>query len=231
MINDKAIKSLISHYQKGTQNFPKIAEMLGEFIYHFPAFGFDVHHEDIKGDFYLYISERLPKIIEQYQPSNRAQFKTFFYLVLRRHYLNFITGSPRLLPSEPLSHEDQYYSDDCLLDKEIKLEKITLLFASLPQRYRLILKLRCPEFLLPEDIFALSREFSHPPHVLLSRLPQLFSHPTAPDPASKGPIKTTAPTSPRVIASFLDIKANQVSKWLVEIKKLLQPLKGELYVS
>jgi len=226
MICDEEIKKLILSYQKTGENLPKIKELLSEFIYHFPAIAFETYHEDIKGDFYLYFLDRLEKTLKDYKVFETAKFKTYFYLVLRRHYLNFIQGRKKELKTNPINSNVEAKVKEA---DSVDLEKISLLFASLPQKYRLILKLRCPDFLLPEDLYLLGREFHKEPAELLKKIDMVLR-----DQAKKEnrPARSKVKlASPRVIADFLGIRANLVSKWLVEIKKIAQEKVGEIYVS
>lgn len=240
MINDQEIKTLIHEFNQNGSNYAKIKEILSELIYHFPAIGFEVYHEDIKGDFYLYVLDRLPKILSGYQPREGAQFKTFFYLVLRNQYFNFVKArkpEKKTLPIEereiPVGERDEGNQAD--------LEKISLLFASLPPKYRLILKLRCPEFLLPEDLFALGREFQKDPAELLKKLDLILkdiyrqekkiSLSAGRKDEDKSVSKKVGLATPRAIAEFLGVKANLVSKWLMEIRKIAEIQVGEFYVS
>ncbi|HCL55715.1 MAG TPA: hypothetical protein DHW82_01730 [Spirochaetia bacterium] len=226
MINDQEIKNLISQYASNPKTYIKIKEILSEFIYHFPSIGFEVYDEDIKGDFYLYLCERLEKIISDYKIQESAQFKTFFYLVLRRHYLNFIQSRKKNFKTLPIEEAEKIIHEP---EENKNLEKISLLFASLTPFQRLILKLRCPDFLMPEDFFELGKFFNKPPSELFSKIDIILedirkkeekrTRILSSKKQSQQSEENIPVASPKAIALFLGVKPNNVSKWLLEIKK------------
>jgi RNA polymerase sigma factor (sigma-70 family) len=227
MWKDIEIKNAITKFQQQGNNFEKIRETLSQFIYHFPAIGFDVYDEDIKGDFYLYINDRLKSILAKYRVQEKALFKTYFYLVLRRYYLNFIQS--RKTPSYTTGVDENYltFDEDDFLEKKVKLEKISLIFSSLPPKYRLILKLRCPDFLLPEDLHAIGKEFNKDPAKLIAKMDIILNDIARKEKKrsknSAAGLSSPVPVaSPRAIAGFLDVRPNLVSKWLVQIRKTLE---------
>ncbi len=220
-VEDKEIKQWIVTFQETNQGFDKILEALADLIYQFPAIAFEVYHHDIKGDFYLYVSERLEKILKSYQPLEKAKFKTFFYLTLRRHYFNFIKARKPKIEEVPLEEEILSAPEEKQRVKE--LEKISLLFASLPPKYQLILKLRCPDFLAPEDFLALGKEFNQKPSTFIQNIDVILEEAAKNHPQ-------LALVSPRTIAHFLGVKASLVSKWLFNIKEMAQNQLGASYV-
>lgn len=246
MLDDREIKSLILHYQNNKDKdntFNRIKEILSEYIYHFPAIAFDSYEEDDKGDFYLYISDRLEKILTEYQVQENCLFKTYFYLVLRRHYLNFIKSSTRekKWKTESIKEETVSYQDKNKEDENNDLEKVSLLLASLPPFYRLILKLRCPDFLSPEDFLEIEKYFHLKPGEMIEKLniiledirekeQKRIQFLSAKTKSPKNPYRFFPIASPQAIAKMLNIYPRQVSKWLFEIKKIAQQKIGEAYV-
>ena len=73
--DDEAIKSLVLEFQKGNASLEDVTETLGWIIYNFPK---SVSHlkTDACGDFFLYIHERLEKILKCYT-LQKTQFKRF----------------------------------------------------------------------------------------------------------------------------------------------------------
>ena len=195
MIEDREIKDWIHLYQESGEGLSRIRETLADMIYQFPAIGFEVYDHDVKGDFYLYVSDRLPKILESYVPRENARFKTFFYLVLRRQYLNFIKTRKQKIRETPLNEDLPCENRE--EEKAKELEKISLLFASLPPKYRLILKLRCPDFLCPEDFLDLGREFGKKPSELLETVGIILEE-------AAGKDHGAALVAPRTIARYLE---------------------------
>lgn len=233
MFDDNEIKILIHTYQNTGSGLQKIKEVLAEFIYHFPAIGFDVFDEDKKGDFYLYISERLHRILEKYKIQENSTFKTYFYLVLRRHYLNFIKTTSQKVPEKKVDLEKSYvYWEEDFPDKKFRLEQISMIFASLQPKERLLLKLRCPEFLQPEDMKDISKHFNIAFSVLLKRIDIIFNDLAKKEDKNRSSKNLSmSVTSPRAIGKFLDVKAQLISKWLFNIRKTIHEKMGEAYVS
>ncbi|MFW6139049.1 MAG: RNA polymerase sigma factor [Spirochaetota bacterium] len=88
-IPDRKIKKLIQVYKNGDNNaYLKVVDLLSAYVYHYPRMVYSVDH-DICGGYYEYILARLKKILSGYTESE-AQFITWFTVVLRRRYLNFI---------------------------------------------------------------------------------------------------------------------------------------------
>ncbi len=230
MLNDKEVKKFINHFQKTQKGFEKIKEILSNFIYQFPAIAFECYDDDIKGDFYLYVLDRLKKTISNYKIQNKSQFKTYFYLVLRRFYLNFIhSQNENKTESLPNEIKDE---KPCISEKIEDLEKISLALAALPPKLQLILKLRCPDFLLPEDFFALGNEFKKDPTYLLDRVKIIFEDIKKKEKNrfNKKNKQEILLSSPKAIGDFLEIKANKVSKWLLKIKSIINEEFGGAHV-
>jgi len=223
MAEDREIKDWIITFQQTGQGLERIREELADLMYQFPAIAFEVYDHDVNGDFYLYVSDRLEKILGSYTPLENARFKTFFYLALRRQYLNFIKTRKPKIQETPLTEEiPASLSQET--EKAAELEKISLIFASLSPKYRLILKLRCPDFLCPEDFLALGKEFNKKPSELIENVGMILE-----EAAEKHP--GLALVSPRTIARYLGIKAAQVSKWLFYIRETAQNQIGASHVS
>ena len=88
-IPDHEIKKAVACYKKGDEkSYTNIVNMLSEYIYNYPRIVFG-STPDISGDFYEYVLQRLRNILLGYRESN-ALFSTWFTVVLRNRYLNFI---------------------------------------------------------------------------------------------------------------------------------------------
>jgi RNA polymerase sigma factor (sigma-70 family) len=88
-IPDEKIKLLIQNCLEGDKSrYPSIVRMLTPYIYNYPriVFGTDL---DTCADFYEYILRRLEKILTKYSDTG-ARFVTWFTVVLRNRYLNYL---------------------------------------------------------------------------------------------------------------------------------------------
>jgi RNA polymerase sigma factor (sigma-70 family) len=88
-IQDAHIKDCVRIYQRGViDRYHEILKVLSPYIYNYPrvVFGSD---SDRCGDFYEYVLRRLKKILKGYRQTD-AKFLTWFAVVLRHRYLNFI---------------------------------------------------------------------------------------------------------------------------------------------
>jgi len=88
-IPDTKIKGYIRDYKSGEErSYSLIVSMISQYIYNYPriVFSSDV---DACGDFYEYILLRLRDIINAYRETE-AKFLTWFTVVLRNRYLNFL---------------------------------------------------------------------------------------------------------------------------------------------
>ena len=88
-ISDEKIKDFVSRYVKGDDRcYSAIVNMLSQYIYNYPrvVFGTDL---DTCSDFYEYVLSRFKNILNGYRESD-AKFTTWFTIVLRNRYLNYI---------------------------------------------------------------------------------------------------------------------------------------------
>jgi RNA polymerase sigma factor (sigma-70 family) len=108
-IPDATIKESINRYQGGdAQSRETVITMLSEYIYNYPRIVFGAT-EDMAGDFYEYIFVRLDTILKGYRETE-AKFVTWFTVVLRNRYLNFIRTERSKHGAE---HFHQFVSLDC----------------------------------------------------------------------------------------------------------------------
>ncbi|MGC8764957.1 MAG: hypothetical protein ACP5QT_03640 [Brevinematia bacterium] len=93
-INNEKIKNLVEKYLK--DSFPELIEdikkELGEYVYYYPRVAFK-KNLDICGEFYLYIMERMEKIIKNFPPKASIKFQTWFNYVLKNNFINFMKYS------------------------------------------------------------------------------------------------------------------------------------------
>jgi|GEM_PF-1244873 len=88
-ISDDGIKDQIRKFVAGDEgSYSRIVSMLAQYIYNYAriVFGAD---EDTCGDFFEYVLSRFRDILSGYRESE-AKFVTWFTVVLRNRYLNFI---------------------------------------------------------------------------------------------------------------------------------------------
>ncbi len=88
-IPDVKIKSNIQQIQNGNKSlYQETVKILSPYIYNFPRIVFSAD-SDLCGDFYEYVFVRLEKILMAYRETE-AKFVTWFTVVLRNRYFNFI---------------------------------------------------------------------------------------------------------------------------------------------
>jgi len=210
-MEDQKIKEIIRKYKEEKIDFKTVLENLSDFIVNFPKIGFSVFDEDICSDYYVYVLDRLPKIIKDYNENENATFKTFFYLVLRRQYLNFIKQYNKNQDKKEYINENLCYED--LTNIKITTKEVINILSKLDNKSRLLIKLRFPQFLVSEDFFELSKEFKKEPTFFLERLEIILDSDT--------------PVPPRIIAKFLEIDVKIISKNLFNIKEKIKQFIGE----
>ncbi len=77
-----------SHQNKNRKEF--IIANLSTYIYYFPKLAFRVGDEDLLAEFYLYVFERMDKVLEKFD-SKMSGLSTYLGIRLRTYWLNFIT--------------------------------------------------------------------------------------------------------------------------------------------
>ena len=88
-ISDTKIKECMRSYQSGeTAVFSNIVQLLSLYIYNYPRIVFAVD-PDCCSEFYEYMLSRLRKVLNSYRETD-AKFTTWFTVVLRSRYINFI---------------------------------------------------------------------------------------------------------------------------------------------
>lgn len=160
-LNDEKIRKLIKNFSFDPSNvFEELKKELSEYIYYFPKMAYK-KNLDVCGDFYLYIIERLDKIIVNFNPESEVKFKTWFNYVLKNNFINFMKFVYKDFKNE-LSIED--YQDtlpfEVFNEEEGTLKDIEITFESIEEIDRLILKLYyIPEFINEKDVLSLSENF------------------------------------------------------------------------
>ncbi len=182
-IPDLKIKSYMHRYKAGDKTtYSSIIQMLSPYIYNYPRIVFSTS-SDLCGDFYEYIIRRLEKILDLYKESD-AKFVTWFTVVLRNRYLNFIrerrsknSVEERFgVVSLDRSDEDSQSLYDLIGEERnfIHSDKIqynTLIdeiVRYLNERQRLFFHLYFIESLRPEDVGFLSIALNRPVREVLS---------------------------------------------------------------
>jgi RNA polymerase sigma factor (sigma-70 family) len=91
-ISDSRIKGLIREYRDGDEKaYLKLVEMVSSYIYNYPRIVFCAD-EDRCGDYYEYVLLHLRGIIDRFRDTG-ARFTSWFTVVLRNRYFNFIRES------------------------------------------------------------------------------------------------------------------------------------------
>jgi hypothetical protein len=92
-LNDLKIKKLIIALKdrppdEGIVALEELKKEIGLYIYSFPAMAYR-KDRDICSDFYLYLQDRLDKVLTSFPREAEVRFKTWFNYVLRNQYHNF----------------------------------------------------------------------------------------------------------------------------------------------
>lgn len=91
-LNDQKIRQLIGILKNGRDTADSALEELkretGLYIYSFPAMAYR-KNRDICSDFYLYLLERLGRVLVHWPDGAEIRFKTWFNYVLRNQFHNF----------------------------------------------------------------------------------------------------------------------------------------------
>jgi RNA polymerase sigma factor (sigma-70 family) len=180
VIPDDTIKSYVARYNRGERDcYGDIVRILSPYIYNYPriAFSSDV---DRCGGFYEYLLLRLEKILITYRET-QAKFVTWFTIVLRTRYFNYLRETrssdpwdPRRMLSMDRAFDESRNLHDVIADhrnftgpqREYQ-ELIEKIVSGLRERQRIFFHLYHIETLRPEDVGFLSIVLHrHPREVL-----------------------------------------------------------------
>jgi DNA-directed RNA polymerase specialized sigma24 family protein len=93
-LSDSKLKEAVKLYKSGNdKSYTLLIEMLSKFIYNYPRVVYGMS-PDTCGDFYEYILPRMEKILVGYRETE-AKFITWFTVVLRNRYFNFLRVNRR----------------------------------------------------------------------------------------------------------------------------------------
>ncbi|HEB32930.1 MAG TPA: sigma-70 family RNA polymerase sigma factor [Spirochaetes bacterium] len=166
---DSRIKEAVKLYKKGDEkSYTLLIEMLSNFIYNYPrvAFGMSV---DTCGDFFEYVLTRMKAILNGYRETD-VKFITWFTVVLRNRYLNFVRGKKLKNRVEEqggaVSFDYGYESNQSLHNfigdgknygEFLKFDRlINEIIIDLKEKHRLFFHLYFIETIRPEDISFIS---------------------------------------------------------------------------
>ena len=165
-IDDKKVKKLINGYKDGNIKIGQISDYLAGVIYAYPRLisGLD---EDACSDFFEYILLRIEKIMEGYTEMD-CLFLTWFSVVLRRHFYNWIKAKSSDIVELPILNS--HISDDIKEEivntisyeegqPDIRDEKIENAIEALPDKIKIIIKLHYFDFFKEEDLIFVHNEF------------------------------------------------------------------------
>jgi len=163
-VEDEKIKEMLRSYKVKGDNLSSIIEYLSSTIYSFPYLtsGMD---KDACSDYYEYILVRMEKILAGYSQMD-CKFLTWFMVVLRRHFYNWIKhknlkeNREYAILNSPVNFESKdeminYIHDDSLKDEWIEQEPPSAVIKALemlPERESLILKLHYFDFFNENDL-------------------------------------------------------------------------------
>ena len=170
-IPDSRIKEAVKAYKKGDEkSYDLLIEMLSRYIYNYPRVSFGMNR-DTCGDFFEYVLTRMKSILNGYRETD-AKFITWFTVVLRNRYLNFVRGkNPKTRVEEQagvISFDFGYESNQSLHNfigdgktygewNVLKFDRlINDLTKDLKEKQRLLFHLYFIETIRPEDISFIS---------------------------------------------------------------------------
>ncbi|MCX7882695.1 MAG: hypothetical protein N2314_05690 [Brevinematales bacterium] len=153
-LNEKNILPLIKKYHDGDNAaLEALWKEVELFIYHFPRFAYRAP-EDMCGDFYLFMREKLPALWKHWNPNLSSSFTLWFLTLLRYRYLDFCRERKSSVSYLPLEEDIPQPLFD---DEHAQWETLRKALASLKPHDKLwITWFYLPEELSVEDI-ALTR--------------------------------------------------------------------------
>ncbi len=181
-INDLKIKELIEQHNNTGQYYDEIISHLSEYIYNYPRISFH-QPEDVCGDYFLHIHERLPKILLKYK-SQDCLFVTWFTVVLRHQYINWIKKYNNIYEKKIIYIEDYQYDeefhfkeeDNWKEEQEIQQNQFVDILNSLPKKVKVVMKLYFFSYFKAEDLVDVSKIFKRDISLLLSQYDKLLQY-------------------------------------------------------
>ncbi|MBN1899590.1 MAG: hypothetical protein JW827_12500 [Spirochaetes bacterium] len=164
-INEDKIVKLVRDYQKDRENqiMIEIIQQTSQMIYNYPKIVFH-RNEDDCSDYYLYLVQRLDKIILTYDPA-KATFQTWFNVVLRSRYINWIKKRKK---QEEKKVKAFLYNDLAKTEKENPEDLLFYHFRSVPSQHnnrplsRVLNSLSFTDFMIVKlAFFPLDNEMLH----------------------------------------------------------------------
>lgn len=176
MIDDVPLRDAVLRYQisRSREILSSVQAMLASYIYHYPR---KVHHRghDEASEFYLYVFERLERIILKYEDQG-YKFTTWFTAVLRNHYLNFLRASDDSAETLPLL-EDRISTAVTMPEPDMQTEdekRRDDILASLKERFplreSLYFQMHFLELFKEALVIPLAEYFSVPIHAALTMI-------------------------------------------------------------
>jgi len=182
-IDDGKIKKLIARYQNNEEPIAVVIEYLAPIMYSYPLLIAKLD-EDSCSDYFEYMLIRMKKILSAYREMD-YKFMTWFSVVLRRHYYNWLKSRKDKnidipLLNAPINGESGDEMVFFLAYEEYRptgvYEKIDKLINTLPSREKIILKLHYFNFFKEEDLFELVETFNKDFHTVFKKYHQFLMH-------------------------------------------------------
>ena len=180
--DDGRIKKLVANYQSQGEGFEEIAGVLSDYIYSYPRLRFR-QPEDVCGDFYLYFFERLEGVLKKYH-EQECLFSTWFAVVLRRQYLNWLEWSAARKERKTYYLEDMYHGGEAGVYEEFQNpfpdgnngELIREMIDSLPRKVKVAMKLYYFDFFEGKDLPEIAGIFDQNLTVLIDKYENILRH-------------------------------------------------------
>ncbi len=166
-IDDKKIKKLILQYRDDKITFNQVVEYLATLIYSYPKLIYSMD-EDTCGNFFEYIFVRLEKILSYYTITE-VKFMTWFTVVLRRHFYNWLKSKTKknkefLTLNKPVDDRKINEIIDLLVydnspDHDLNSDILEAI-ESLPPKEEIIFKLHYFDFFSEKDLINASKIYN-----------------------------------------------------------------------
>jgi len=153
-LDNEKLEVLLARYREGEREvIADIRKEIDLFVYNFPRVCYR-DDSDVCGDFYLYVFERIERLLEEWDPQRRVPFASWFVLQLRYLYKGF-----RLIrKKEEFESLPEDYACPGFDDEESSWEKFRERLSVMKEPGRLwILWFYLPEELSPEDMLKTQR--------------------------------------------------------------------------
>lgn len=140
--DNRELQDVVKKFQKGMISRKNFLKEVNTLILNIPVY-MGCNDKDIRHDFYAHVIAKIDKIIASYKEIDTASFKTWFDIVLKRVFCNFIKKLNKKKNSENKQVYELFHND--ILQSEynsIKDEKPSSNFSILTEKEKNIIALK-----------------------------------------------------------------------------------------